>query len=333
MNILFVSSTRIGDAVLSTGSLAHLSECFPEVRITIACRPLPAPIFAHAPSVEGVVALHKRSFAEHRLGLWTEVVGIAWGLVVDLRGSALSWTLWAKKPRVFRWVDNTIHRVKSLGRFFALYGPPAPRIWWSATEEAFAVKYIEDGSPVLALGPTANWTAKIWRAERFAVLLGLLTGTDGIFSDARIAVFGAAGERNIVLLVLQAIPPEHCINQVGTVDILTTAAYLNNCDLFVGNDSGLMYMAVATGTPHPRVVWAQRGSSLRFLGPALRRRRIRDPLCGAGCASRFRSPDNRIADEQPFRRPGRWRCRGSMAPHQTQIIMAGIPHTISALVA
>ena len=192
----------------------------------------------------------------------------AWDLVVDLRGSALSWTLWAKKRRVFRWVDYTIHRVESLGRFFALDEPPAPRIWWSATEEAFAAKNIGDGSPVLALGPTANWTGKIWPAERFTALLGLLTGADGIFPDARIAVFSAAGERNIVRPVLQAIPPERCIDQVGTVDILTAAACLNNCDLFVGNDSDLMHMAAATGTPHPRVVWAQRASSLCALGPA-----------------------------------------------------------------
>ena len=173
----------------------------------------------------------------------------AWDLVVDLRGSALSWTLWAKKRRVFRWVDYTIHRVESLGRFFALDEPPAPRIWWSATEEAFAAKNIGDGSPVLALGPTANWTGKILPAERFTALLGLLTGADGIFPDARIAVFGAAGGCNIVRPVLQAIPPERCIDQVGTVDILTAAACFNNCDLFVGNDSGLMHMAAATGPP------------------------------------------------------------------------------------
>jgi heptosyltransferase-3 len=333
MNILFVSSLRIGDAVLSTGLLAYFSEGFPEVRSAIACGPLPAPIFAHAPCGERVIALHKRSFAGHWLGLWTEVVGTAWDLVVDLRGSALSWTLWAKKRRVFRWVDYTIQHGESLGRFFALDEPPALRIWWSATEEAFAAKNIGDGSPVLALGPTANWAGKIWLAQRFTALLGRLAGADSIFPDGRIAVFGAAGERNIVLPVLQAIPPERCINQVGTVDILTAATCLNNCDLFVGNDSGLMYMAAAIGTPHPRVVWAQRGSSLCALGPALRGRRNRHPLCGAGWASRFRSPDNKIADDQPFRRPGRWRRRGFMAPDRTQIIMAGILHTILALVA
>ena len=71
MNILFVSTTRIGDAVLSTRLLGHLSECFPEARITIACGPLLAPIFAHEPCVERVIALYKRSFAGHWQGLWS----------------------------------------------------------------------------------------------------------------------------------------------------------------------------------------------------------------------------------------------------------------------
>lgn len=249
MNILFVSSTRIGDAVLSTGLLAHLSKRFPEALFTIACGPLPAPIFAHAPGVKRVIALSKRPLAAHWLGLWTEVAGTAWDLIVDLRGSALSWTLRATGRRVFRRSDTTLHRVEALGRFLDVDEPPAPQIWWSAVEEAVADKHIEGGSPILALGPTANWAAKIWPAERFIDLISRLTGTDGILPGARIAVFGGAEERHIARPVLEAILSERCIDLVGTVDILTAAACLNRCDLFVGNDSGLMHMAAATGTP------------------------------------------------------------------------------------
>ncbi|MFN8981315.1 MAG: glycosyltransferase family 9 protein, partial [Alphaproteobacteria bacterium] len=37
MRILFISSTRIGDAVLSTGLLDHLMRAHPEARFTIVC--------------------------------------------------------------------------------------------------------------------------------------------------------------------------------------------------------------------------------------------------------------------------------------------------------
>ncbi len=39
MNILFITSTRIGDAVLSTGILDHLVGQIPDARITVACGP------------------------------------------------------------------------------------------------------------------------------------------------------------------------------------------------------------------------------------------------------------------------------------------------------
>ena len=49
MRILFITATRIGDAVLSTGLLAHLIEHHPEARITIACGPVAAPLFSAVP--------------------------------------------------------------------------------------------------------------------------------------------------------------------------------------------------------------------------------------------------------------------------------------------
>jgi ADP-heptose:LPS heptosyltransferase len=249
MKILFVSSTRIGDAVLSTGLLAHLVKCFPEAQFTIACGPLPAPIFDHVPGVERVIALHKRAFAGHWLGLWIDVVGTAWDLIIDLRGSALAWTVWTRKRHVFRRAEATLHRVEALGRLLALDEPPAPRLWWSSAEEEVAEKHVGEGATVLAIGPTANWAAKIWPAERFAEMMKRLTGAHGILPDARIAVFGGAEERDIALPVLQAIPSERCIDLVGTVDILSAAACLSRCEIFVGNDSGLMHIAAATGTP------------------------------------------------------------------------------------
>src|SRR5216684_1156205 len=44
MRILFVTATRIGDAVLSTGLLSHVVNRFPEARLTIAAGPVAAPL-------------------------------------------------------------------------------------------------------------------------------------------------------------------------------------------------------------------------------------------------------------------------------------------------
>jgi heptosyltransferase III len=44
--------------------------------------------------------------------------------------------------------------------------------------------------------------------------------------------------------------PEHRrIDLIGKVDLPTAAACLRRCALYIGNDSGLMHMAAAVGTP------------------------------------------------------------------------------------
>lgn len=249
MKILFVTSTRIGDAVLSTGLLSHLISQFPEAQITVASGALPAPLFERAPGVVQVIRLTKQAFAGHWVGLWADVVKTAWDLVVDLRGSALAWTLLAGKRRVFRRGDQSLHRVEVLAGLFDLPNPPSPRLWQSGADESEASRHIVSGSPVLALGPTANWAAKIWPAASFVALLERLTGATGILSGARVAVFGGPGEREMAQPVLDAIPGGRCIDLIGVADLPVVAACLRRCALFIGNDSGLMHMSAAVGTP------------------------------------------------------------------------------------
>src|SRR5271156_2505610 len=99
MDILFVTATRIGDAVLSTGLLGYLIERHAGARLTIAAGPLAAPLFEAVPGLERIVTISKRPLAAHWLGLYGAVVGRRWDMVVDLRGSALAWLLRAGERR------------------------------------------------------------------------------------------------------------------------------------------------------------------------------------------------------------------------------------------
>jgi ADP-heptose:LPS heptosyltransferase len=114
---------------------------------------------------------------------------------------------------------------------------------------AEAVRRIPDGPSVLAVGPTANWPGKQWPAERFAEVVTRLTAATGILPQARVAVFGSLSERATAEPVLAAIPPECRIDLVGGVDLPGVAACLGRCAFYIGNDSGLMHMAAATGVP------------------------------------------------------------------------------------
>jgi heptosyltransferase III len=249
MDILFVTATRIGDAVLSTGLLAYLVNRHRDARLTIAAGPVAAPLFEAVPGLERLIVVEKRRWALHWPRLYAAVGARRWDLVVDLRGSALAWVLRSRERRVMAKGDGREHRVRQLGRLLGLDPPPGPRLWTAPHHERAAAELIPAGAPVLAVGPAANWRGKQWRGERFAELARRLTGADGPLSSARVAVLAAGHERGQALPLIEAIPANRLIDLVGRVDLLTAAAALRRCALFIGNDTGLMHVAAATGVP------------------------------------------------------------------------------------
>ena len=248
MRILFITSTRIGDAVLSTGLLRHLQATYPGARFTIACGPIPAPLFAAVPGLEDIFVLKKQPYGRHWLKLWARCAPRFWDLIVDLRRSPMPYVLAARRRRVLR-AEKGGHQVERLATVLGLDPPPAPRLWIGAAEAAEAERLIPSGGLVLGLGPTANWRPKTWPADRFASLAARLTAPEGILAGARVALFGEASEREAAQPVIDSIPAERRIDLVGRIGLATVAACLARLSMYIGNDSGLMHMAAAVGTP------------------------------------------------------------------------------------
>jgi len=250
MRILFITSTRVGDAILSMGILDHLTAKYPGARITVACGPAAASLFEAVPGLERIIVLDKMLFSMHWLRLWALSVGVFWGAVVDLRRSPMSYMLAAKKHYRMGKGRPGLHRVRQLAEVLDLSEtPPSPKLWLSDSAEKLAIDLIPGGVGVLAIGPTANWRAKTWDAENFSELTSRLTGTEGILPGGRIAVFGRDDERPSVMRLIEAIPADRRIDLVGRLDLMEAAACLKRCQLYVGNDSGLMHLAAATGIP------------------------------------------------------------------------------------
>ncbi len=249
MRILFITHNRLGDAILSTGLLAHLIARHPDAAVVVACGPVAAPVFEACPNLERLIVLRKAPRLGHWRALWGATIGTKWDLVVDLRASAIAWLLRAKARRVLRGGAPDRHKVEALGALFGLDSPPSPHLWRSEEDQAAARALLPTGGPVLGLGPTANWIGKRWPAERFAELALALTAPNGPLPGAPIAVFGAGHEAEMARPLLARLQGEREAVWLGGAPLMALADALAHCALYVGNDSGLMHLAAAAGAP------------------------------------------------------------------------------------
>ena len=188
-------------------------------------------------------------FSLHWLRLWMLFFLSYWHLVVYLRNAPVTYLLARGKRRGMPKDGGSQRRVERLARVLDLECVPSPHLRIGAREEALACDLIPDGGPILAVGPTANWRAKTWRSEYFAELISRLTGPLGILPQGRVAIFGRDDERPMALRLIDEIPEERCIDLVGKIDLLSAYACLGRCTFYVGNDSGLMHLAAASGLP------------------------------------------------------------------------------------
>ncbi|MGE4013705.1 MAG: glycosyltransferase family 9 protein, partial [Alphaproteobacteria bacterium] len=129
MRILFITSNRIGDAVLSTGGLAWMLDAFPMARVTVACGPAAAGLFEAVPRLETLLVMRKRPYSLHWLDLWRRVAFTRWRAVADLRGSATAYLVPTCRRFVLAAARPDRHKVRQVQTSFRLSEPPAPRLW------------------------------------------------------------------------------------------------------------------------------------------------------------------------------------------------------------
>jgi len=250
MKVLFITSTRLGDAILSTGLLDYLLRKHPNAKVTVACGPLPQTIFEGFPNVERIIALKKEKNHGHWIKLWKQTVGTKWDMVIDLRDSAVSRLIWAHQKHIFgKHIDKTKHKVEQAAEVMGLSDVPSPKLYFTDAQKQFAETLIPDGAPVIGVGPSANWIGKTWPAENFIELVSWLTSPSGKFPNARVAVFAAPGEEEQAQPVLDSAPKDRQINGIAKGNPGEVAAALARCDFYVGNDSGLMHATAAAGVP------------------------------------------------------------------------------------
>lgn len=105
---------------------------------------------------------------------------------------------------------------------------------------------IEDGSPLIAIHPGGEGFGgkKCWRADGFAQV-GLALAEE---FGARILLLGGDSDQERSGYVCERIG-RHAINGTGTTTLTQTAALVERCQLFIGNDSSPLHISASMGTP------------------------------------------------------------------------------------
>lgn len=269
MKILFITSTYLGDAIISSGILNETIKKYPKAKFTVVAGSAPAPLFKNFPQVEKVIPLTKKKFSMHWMYLWMRCLPFKWDSIIDVRGTGISYFLYTKQRYIWQSQKGPEMKVHQLARWMGLKKTPENKIWVGEKELLKAKKLI-GSSKVICISPAANWDKKCWPLDYFSELCQDLISKKGAFPGYKIAVFGAPNQRQeLQPLFDQLLEAE---DLVGKIDLPTIAACFSLSKLFIGNDSGLMHLAASMGTktlglfgPSPENIYGPWGKKAMYV--------------------------------------------------------------------
>lgn len=264
--LLVIRFGALGDLCLLGWTLARLAAA-PGAegrRVTLVTKAQLADLAARLAGVDEVVPLPARGDLRTLASLAGALRRRRWDAVIDAHAvlrSGLLLGLLGRRPRA-RLRKDTAARLRLLrgaraaepalmrhmrDRFDALLvdaglpaGPATPPLAHLATDRDLA-------PPILGLAPGAQWDPKRWPPDRWAELVRLVRAR----THATVRVFVGPRER----AWFGGSSLEAALRQAASVEVIAdrphveVATLLGACRVLVCNDSGLLHLAEAVGTP------------------------------------------------------------------------------------
>ncbi|MDR3691625.1 MAG: glycosyltransferase family 9 protein [Fimbriimonas sp.] len=151
-------------------------------------------------------------------------------------------------PTVRREVDVLLGHLKRDGVFTSDSPNSLTHLGLTEDERAFAETWltqngIDTSKPVIALGAGSKMPAKLWPLNRFIEVGKKLQDS----RPSTFLLFGSPAERGYLEEFERQVPNSR--NIAGDLTIRQSAAVFEHCDMYLGNDTGTMHIAAATGVP------------------------------------------------------------------------------------
>jgi heptosyltransferase-2 len=190
------------------------------------------------------------------------------------------WLFVKTKINFMREIPPIYRRYLAAAAPLEIIATPAPgsgrwlELFWTDKEEQEAERALARSNwqphlPLIGLAPGAGYFTKRWPPEYFGELAAQF-----LRSGNQVAILGGQQDAGLAKIVTNRVESAQnlsanfeqmrmrLIDLTGTLSLLASAAVIKRCQLLVANDSGLMHVAEAVGTP----LLAIFGSTTRELG-------------------------------------------------------------------
>jgi len=289
--ILVVRLSALGDIVLTTPVLKALKKEYPEAQIDFLVKQQFAEVIRHHKALSRVIEFPAKGDFKDLQKCRAEIVANAYDLILDLHANMRSRfiTFANGTARVKRFKKNVVRRFVLVKSGIDLYracssviqryldvaellpgkqkiAPPEVFIPKSTDQKvASLLSKWYSGSKIVVLAPGAGFFTKRWPAASFRTCNQKLVNA-GYYT----CILGSKEEAELGDAIGGEI--DNCLNLCGKLSILESAAVLRRACRAITNDSGLMHISEAVGTP----VIALFGSTVKQLGfaPVLPQSRV-----------------------------------------------------------
>ena len=284
----------MGDLLLTTGMLRQLRQHLPDTRITLICQTRWAAWMRTCPWVDDVIDVEMSSGGFHERKRMSELLRFVkrvWPLDLEVlvQPGTLYWyapsrtlALFSGAPVRLCWEDpragvdtgralhtrtlpypNSWHETEKCFRMLEAIGITSDErrlaTWWTPEDasdgQELACRARKGRPKLVALGLGASESSRRWPPERF---LDTVCKVGAAGDVAFLALGGPDVIESGRWLAKKACGLVTCATD--DLPLGTVWAAIANCDLYVGNDTGLMHMAAAARVPVVAVIGVAAGA-------------------------------------------------------------------------
>ncbi len=248
--ILVISTTHIGDTVLTTPVISVLRERFPSSYISVMVGPNAAALFEGSRTVNEVFAYDKKATWFEKFKFVLKLRKQQFDLVVDLRNTAIPILISARHYNSLFLDRSAISmrekHLKQLRFLFPIDGSYENKFdFFTEEEQARALRRLPASAAnnFLIIAPGAGSDLKRWTISGFVEVMNYF-----LRKNKAVVLIGWERERSLGM-ELERMVSKPVTNLIGALALRESAGLISRASLVVANDSAVMHLAHELNRP------------------------------------------------------------------------------------